>query len=217
MRHFAGIDLGCEAVPDATTHLKFRRLLEKHNLNLQLLVEVGRVLQGSGMTLKTGTIVDATIIIAAPSSTKNADKKRDPAMRQTRKGQQWCFGMKLHIGADSQSGLAHSAVLTPTNVHDKHPLPALLYGQEQRVYGDRAYASQKDLVHSKAPNAKDFTNCRTVKPGEVEIVPGTMTTFRLMFSSFQMKGRNREIISFNNILFLAQAKLNYWLSGCLSK
>ena len=164
LRHFAGVDLGCEAVPDATTLLKFRRLLEKHNLNEQLFAEVGRILQVSGMTLKTGTIVDATII-AAPSSTKNTDKKRDSEMHQTRKGQQWYFGMKLHIGVDSQSGLAHSAVVTPANVHDKHPLPDLLHGQEQRVYGDSAYASQKDLIHSKAPQAKDFTNCRTRKPG----------------------------------------------------
>jgi IS5 family transposase len=164
LRHFAGIDLGCEAVPDATTLLKFRRLLEKHNLNEQLFAEVGRVLQGSGMTLKTGTIVDATII-AAPSSTKNVEKKRDPEMHQTRKGQQWYFGMKLHIGVDSQSGLAHSAVVTPANVHDKHPLPDLLHGHEQRVYGDSAYASQKGLIHSKAPKARDFTNCRTRKAG----------------------------------------------------
>lgn len=164
LRHFAGIDLGREAVPDATTLLKFRRLLEKHNLNEQLFAEVGRILQDSGMTLKTGTIVDATII-AAPSSTKNAEKKRDPEMHQTRKGQQWYFGMKLHIGVDSQSGLAHSAVVTPANVHDKHPLPDLLHGQEQRVYGDSAYASQKDLIRSKAPKARDFTNCRTRKPG----------------------------------------------------
>ena len=87
MRQFAGIDLGCEAVPDATTLLKLHRLLEKHNLNEQLFAEVGRLLQGNGMTLKTGTIVDAALI-AAPSSTKNVEKKRDPEMHQTRKGQQ---------------------------------------------------------------------------------------------------------------------------------
>jgi transposase, IS5 family len=81
------------------------------------------------------------------------------------------FGMKLHIGVDSQSGLAHSAIVTPANVHDKHLLPDLLHGQEQRVYGDSAYASQKDLIHSKAPQACDFTNCRTRKPsGEVDEV-----------------------------------------------
>lgn len=167
LRRFAGIDLGCEAVPDATTLLKFRRLLEQHQLAERLFAEVGRVLQGSGMTLKTGTIVDATII-AAPSSTKNADKQRDPEMHQTRKGQQWYFGMKLHIGVDSQSGLAHSAVVTPANVHDKHPLPQLLHGREQRVYGDSAYASQKELIHSKAPQAKDFTNERIRRAGQLD-------------------------------------------------
>ena len=79
--------------------------------------------------------------IAAPSSTKNADKQRDPEMHQTRKGRQWYFGITLHIGVDSQSGLAHSAVVTPANIHDKHPLPHLLHGQERRVYGGSAYTS----------------------------------------------------------------------------
>lgn len=159
LRRFAGIDLGREAVPDATTLLKFRHLLEERQLGERLFAEAGRVLQDSGMTLKTGTIVDATII-AAPSSTKNADKERDPEMHQTRKGRQWYFGMKLHIGVDSQSGLAHSAVVTAANVHDKHPLPQLLHGRERRVYGDSAYASQKELMQGKAPQAKDFTNER---------------------------------------------------------
>ena len=118
----------------------------------------------------TGTIVDATII-GAPSSTKNADKARDPEMHQTRKGQQWYFGMKLHIGVDSQTGLAHSAVVTAANVHDKHPIPDLLHGNEQRMYGDSAYASQKELIHSKAPKAKDFTNERVRnRSGEVDEV-----------------------------------------------
>ncbi len=147
--------------------LKFRRLLEQHKLAERLFAEVGRVLQGSSMTLKTGTIVDATII-AAPSSTKNADRQRDPEMHQTRKGQQWYFGMKLHIGLDSQSGLAHSAVVTPANIHDKHPLPDLLHGQERRVYGDSAYTSQKGLIRGKAPKAKDFTNERVRKAGQVD-------------------------------------------------
>lgn len=159
LRSFVGIDLGREPVPDATTLLKFRHLLEQHQLGERLFAEVGRVLQLSGITLKTGTIVDATLI-AAPSSTKNAKKERDPEMHQTRKGKQWHFGMKLHIGVDSQSGLTHSAVVTAANVHDKHPLPHLLHGQEQRVYGDSAYMSQQDLIRSKAPQAKDFTNER---------------------------------------------------------
>jgi IS5 family transposase len=159
LRRFAGIDLGREPVPDATSLLRFRHLLEQHQLGEELFAAAGRVLQESGMTLKTGTIVDATLI-AAPSSTKNAKKERDPEMHQTRKGKQWYFGMKLHIGVDSQSGLAHSATVTAANVHDKHALPYLLHGQEQRVYGDNAYASQKALIRSKAPQAKDFTNER---------------------------------------------------------
>lgn len=164
LRRFVGIDLGCEPVPDATTLLKFRHLLEEHKLAEQLFAEVGRVLQAAGMTVRTGTIVDATII-NAPSSTKNREKQRDPEMHQTKKGQQWYFGMKLHIGVDSQSGLAPSAVVTPANVHDKHPLPQLLHGREKRYYGDSAYASQKKLAHSKAPQARDFTNKRTKKRG----------------------------------------------------
>ena len=123
LRRFVGIDLGREPVPDATTMLKFRRLLTDHKLGEQLFAKVGEALQQGGLKVKTGTIVDATII-GAPSSTKNADNARDPEMHQTRKGQQWYFGMKLHIGVDSQSGLAHSAVVTAANVHDKHPLPS---------------------------------------------------------------------------------------------
>ena len=159
LRRFVGIDLGQEPVPDSTSMVRFRRLLNEHKLGEQLFAKVGEVLQANGFKLKTGTIVDATII-GAPSSTKNADQKRDPEMRQSRKGNQWHFGMKLHIGVDSQSGLAHHAVVTSANVHDKHPLPDLLHGAERRVYGDNQYASQKALIASKAPHAKDFTNAR---------------------------------------------------------
>lgn len=167
LRRFAGIDLGREPVPDATTMLKFRRLLGENKLGEALFAKVGEVLQQGGFKVKTGTIVDATII-GAPSSTKNVDKARDPEMHQTRKGQQWYFGMKLHIGVDSQSGLAHSAVVTAANVHDKHPLPELLHGAERRVYGDSAYASQKELIAGKAPKARDFTNQR-VRNGRGEV------------------------------------------------
>ena len=167
LRSFVGIDLGREPVPDATTMLKFRRLLNDNQLGEALFSKVGQELQARGFKVNTGTIVDATII-GAPSSTKNADKARDPEMHQTRKGQQWYFGMKLHIGVDSQTGLTHSAVVTAANVHDKHPLPDLLHGNEQRVYGDSAYASQKDLIASKAPRAKDFTNQRTRRNGIVD-------------------------------------------------
>jgi IS5 family transposase len=167
LRRFVGIDLGRERVPDGTTLLRFRRLLESHKLGEQLFATVGQVLQARGLKVGAGTIVDATII-GAPSSTKNADKARDPEMHQTRKGQQWYFGMKMHIGVDSRTGLVHSAVVTAANVHDKHPLPDLLHGNEQRVYGDSAYASQKDLIESKAPQAKDFTNQRVRRGGAVD-------------------------------------------------
>lgn len=162
LRSFVGIDLGRERVPDGTTLLKFRRLLEKHKLGEALFAKVGGVLQSRGLKVGSGTIVDATII-AAPTSTKNAEGKRDAEMHQTRKGKMWHFGMKLHIGVDSHTGLAHSAVVTAANVHDKHPLPGLLHGEELHVYGDSAYASQQELIAGKAPAAQDLTNQRVRK------------------------------------------------------
>jgi IS5 family transposase len=165
LRRVVGIDLGRERVPDATTLLKFRRLLEKHKLGEALFTKVGEVLQASGLKVGTGTIVDVTIT-GAPSSTKNTEKKRYPEMHQTRKDQQWFCVMKQQIGVGSVTGLAHSAVVTAANVHDKHPLPQLLYGHEDRVYGDCAYASQAKLIQSKSPDEKDFTN-KTVRKGSV--------------------------------------------------
>ncbi|MBB5736622.1 IS5 family transposase [Xanthomonas arboricola] len=169
LRRFVGIDLGRERVPDATTLLKFRRLLETHDLGAELFLQVNQELEKQGLKLGTGTIVDATLI-GAPSSTKNVKKERDPEMHQTRKGQQWYFGMKLHIGVDSRTGLAHSAAVTAANVHDKHLLEDLLHGDERRVYGDSAYASQKTLIQAHAPKAKDFTNQRTRRGGQVDEV-----------------------------------------------
>jgi IS5 family transposase len=166
LRRFVGIDLGREPVPDSTTITKFRKLLNDNKLGEALFAKVGKELQARGFKVNTGTIMDATII-GAPSSTKNANKARDPEMHSTKKGQQWHFGMKLHIGVDSQTGLVHSAVVTAANIHDKHALPELLHGNEQRVYGDSTYASQKELIASKAPKAKDFTNQRTRRAGGV--------------------------------------------------
>ncbi len=160
LRRFVGIDLGREPVPDATTLLRFRRLLETNKLGEALFSRVNAELKLRGYKVQTGTIVDATII-GAPSSTKNREKARDPEMHQTRKGQQWYFGMKLHIGVDSQTGLVHSARVTAANEHDKHSIPELLHGEERRMYGDSAYHHQKDLIATKAPLAKDFTNERT--------------------------------------------------------
>lgn len=157
MREFVGIDLGREAAPDETTVCKFRHLLEANELGKRLFEEVGRHLQNKGMKVSTGTIVDATII-NAPSSTKNRSRARDPEMHQTRKGNQWYFGMKAHIGVDSKTKLIHSIVATAANEHDKHALPQLLHGNERRVYGDSAYSSQKALIAQAAPKARDFTN-----------------------------------------------------------
>lgn len=157
MRSFVGIDLGREPVPDETTVMRFRHLLEQHQLGEQIFAVVCEVLQRKGLRLSKGTIVDATII-AAPSSTKNADGARDPEMHQAKKGEQWYFGMKVHVGADSQSKVIHSVVVTSANVADCKVLGELLHGNEGRIYGDQAYKSQGAVIRSVAPKAKDFTN-----------------------------------------------------------
>lgn len=159
MRDFVGIDLGREPAPDETTVCKFRHLLEKHDLGRRLFQEVHQHLETQGLKVSTGTIVDASII-NAPSSTKNAEQKRDPDMHQTRKGNQWYFGMKAHIGVDSKTKLIHSVVATAANVADSTILPDLLHGEETRVWGDQAYRGQQDVIRDCAPKAKDFTNRR---------------------------------------------------------
>ena len=169
LRAFVGIDLGREPVPDATTILKFRHLLEKHQLGEAIFAEVGSILQSRGLRLSAGTIVDATII-SAPSSTKNVEQQRDPEMRQTKKGNQWYFGMKVHIGADCKTGLVHRVVVTGANVHDKHPLPDLLHGAEKRVYGDRGYQGCTAIIKAAAPEARDFTNRRVRFAGRIDEV-----------------------------------------------
>ena len=157
MRTFVGIDLGREPVPDETTILNFRHLMERYNLGEELFRLVNVYLEETGMKVARGTIVDATII-NAPSSTKNKDKQRDPEMYQTRKGNQWYFGMKAHIGIDSKTTMIHSVVATAANIHDSRVLEDLLHGEETRVWGDSAYAGQQQVLHEQAPNAKDFTN-----------------------------------------------------------
>ena len=161
-REFCEFDLGRERIPDATTLLNFRHLLEQHDLGAALFAKVGELLLSNGMKLSGGTIVDATII-AAPSSTKNADNARDPEMHQTKKGNQWHFGMKVHIGVDSKTGLTHSASITSANVHDSQELPNLLHGDETRLYGDSAYIGQKEVLKQIAPKARDFTNRRATR------------------------------------------------------
>ena len=156
MRLFAGIDLGNEPVPDETTICHFRHLMERNNLGDELFRLVNVYLAENGMKVNRGTIVDATII-NAPSSTKNKAKKRDPEMHQTRKGNQWYFGMKAHIGIDSKTKLIHSVAVTPAHVHDSQVMEDLLHGDETRVWGDSAYAGQQEKLNAHAPQAKDFT------------------------------------------------------------
>jgi IS5 family transposase len=157
MRRFVGIDLGREPVPDETTICKFRHLLEAHNLGAELFRLINAYLAENGLNVRTGTIVDATLI-DAPSSTKNQDGQRDPEMHQTKKGNQWYFGMKAHVGVDSQNKLIHSLAATSANVHDSRMLPELLHGNETRVWGDSAYAGQTDVIRKAAPYAQDFTH-----------------------------------------------------------
>jgi IS5 family transposase len=159
MRSFVGIDLGREPVPDETTACKFRHLLEKHEIGRQLFEQVHVHLEKHGIKVAKGTIVDATII-SAPSSTKNAAKERDPDMHQTKKGNQWYFGMKAHIGVDSKTKVIHAVVATAANVADSTILPDLLHGEETRVWGDQAYKGKTEVIREHAPNASDFTNRR---------------------------------------------------------
>jgi IS5 family transposase len=151
MRRFAGIELNETAIPDETTLLKFRRRLERHGLAAQMLAAVNAHLADRGLLLREGTIVDATIIHAAPS-TKNRARARDPEMHQTRKGNQWYFGMKAHIGVDRDSGLVHTVVGTAANVADVTQTAALLHGQEQVVHGDAGYTG--------ADKREELADCR---------------------------------------------------------
>jgi IS5 family transposase len=159
MRRFVGIDLGEEPAPDETTVCKFRHLLERHGLGRKMLTTVNSYLERHGLKVGTGTIVDATLL-HAPSSTKNKAGKRDPEMHQVRKGKQWYFGMKAHVGVDAETRLIHSVEATAANVSDSKVLPELLHGEETEVYGDQAYQGQTAVIHEHAPKAADKTNRR---------------------------------------------------------
>ena len=146
VRRFAGLKLS-GPLPDETTILNFRHLLDKHELGEGLFEEINRHLESQGLRLQEGTIVDASII-AAPSSTKNRGKERDPEMHQTKKGNEWHFGMKVHIGVDPQTGVVHSVSTTPANVHDVIETPRLLHGGETQVWCDAGYQG----VHKRPEN-----------------------------------------------------------------
>ncbi|BAL95903.1 IS5 family transposase [Rubrivivax gelatinosus] len=158
-REFARLDGATQRLPDETTILRFRHLLERHDLAADMLRLVADLLQHKGLMLRTGTVVDATLI-AAPSSTKNAEGERDPEMKQTRKGNNWYFGMKAHIGVDAASGLVHTVVATPANVNDLNVAGQLLHGEERNAFGDAGYQG----VH-KRPEARGPTWHVALRPG----------------------------------------------------
>ena len=171
IRGFIGIDLNRETAPDATTLLKFRRLLEENNLTERIFTAINTVLAAKGLLLKEGTVVDATII-EAPSSTKNKDGTRDPEMHQTKKGNQWHFGMKAHIGVDADSGLTHTLVTTAANVSDITQAHALLHGDETTAFGDAGYQG----VERRQENEKSAVTWHVaLRPGKRRTLPDTKT------------------------------------------
>jgi IS5 family transposase len=169
IRRFVGIDLAREDAPDATTLLKFRRLLEEKNLTAAIFETINAHLAERGLLMRQGTIVDATII-AAPSSTKNSTGERDPEMHQTKKGNQWHFGMKAHIGADADSGLVHTVVGTAANVNDVTQAHLLLHGEETDVFGDAGYQG----VDKREENRdKQVSWHIAMRPGKRRALPDT--------------------------------------------
>jgi transposase, IS5 family len=169
IRAFVGIDLSRESAPDATTLLKFRRLLEENKLTERIFAAINTLLAVKGLMLKEGTVVDATII-AAPSSTKNQEGKRDPEMHQTKKGNQWHFGMKAHIGVDAESGITHTLVTTPANTNDVTQAHALLHGEEKIAFGDAGYQG----VERREENQGSEVEWKVaLRPGKRKALPKT--------------------------------------------
>lgn len=183
-RRFAGLE-GAARMPDETTILRFRHLLEKHELAPQVLGTINAGLAQQGLMLKTGTVVDATII-AAPSSTKNKTGERDPEMHQTKKGKQWHFGMKAHIGVDAESGLVHTVIGTAANVNDVTQAGALLHGQETAAFGDAGYRGV-----DKRPEAQGPTWFVALQPGKRKALDTTKQWARLLEKAEQIKASVR--------------------------
>jgi IS5 family transposase len=169
IRGFVGIDLNRESAPDATTLLKFRHLLEQHKLTEQIFAAINALLAVKGLILKEGTVVDATII-AAPSSTKNQSGERDPEMHQTKKGNQWHFGMKAHIGVDADTGITHTLVTTPANTNDVTQAHALLHGEERIAFGDAGYQGVEKREENQGTQVQWEV---ALRPGKRKALPDT--------------------------------------------
>ena len=183
-RRFARLD-GAPRVPDETTILRFRHLLEKHELAPQVMAIINHGLARQGLMLKTGTVVDATII-AAPSSTKNQEGERDPEMHQTKKGNQWHFGMKAHIGVDAESGLVHTVIGTAANVNDVTQAGALLHGEETAAFGDAGYRGVGKRQEAQGP-----TWFVAMQPGKRKALDPSRKSARLLEKAEQLKASVR--------------------------
>jgi IS5 family transposase len=185
---FAHLDAGMARMPrmpDETTILRFRHLLEEHNLSIQLLATINATLIAKGLMLKTGTVVDATLI-AAPSSTKNSTGERDPEMHQTKKGNQWHFGMKAHIGVDADSGLVHNVIDTAANVNDVTQGHRLLHGEEVVVFADAGYQGSV-----KRPDATGVDWHVAMRPGKRRALNKNSPWGRLQDKAEQLKASVR--------------------------
>lgn len=217
LRRFAGIDLGRAPVPDETTILNFRHLLEAHDLCGEMLDAVNRYLEGRGIRITTGTIVDATIL-HAPTSTKNANKERDPEMHQVKKGNQWYFGMKAHIGVDSKEGIVHSVCSTAASVSDVHMLPDLLHGKEKKVWGDGGYQGQTEQIHEAAPQAQDMTSRRAkYKDGVDELTRAKNRTKARVRAKVEWPFRIlKRVFGFTKVRYRGLKKNHEWLCAAFA-
>ena len=217
LQRFVGVDLGAAPAPDETTICRFRHLLEQHDLCGMMLDAVNLHLEAKGIKIATGTIVDATII-HAPSSTKNAAGKRDPEMHQTKKGNQWYFGLKAHIGVDAKEGTVHSVVTTAANVADSRVLPELLHGEERKVWGDSGYQGQTDAIKEAAPKAQDMTCKRTKYKDRVDQLQRAKNRSK---SSVRAKVEHpfrilKRIFGFDKVRYRGLAKNHHRLCACFA-
>lgn len=217
LQRFVGVDLGAAPAPDETTICRFRHLLEEHDLCGMMLDAVNVHLEAKGIRIATGTIVDATII-HAPSSTKNASGERDPEMHQTRKGNQWYFGLKAHIGVDAKEGTVHSVVTTAANVADSRVLPELLHGEERKVWGDGGYQGQTEAIRETAPKAQDMTCRRTrYKTGVDELQRAKNRSKSSVRAKVEHPFRIlKRIFGFDKVRYRGLAKNHHRLCACFA-
>jgi IS5 family transposase len=217
LQRFVGVDLGAAPAPDVTTICRFRHLLEKHDLCGEMLEAVNLHLEARGIRIATGTIVDATII-HAPSSTKNASGERDPEMHQTKKGNQWYFGLKAHIGVDAKQGTVHTVVTTAANVADSRVLPELLHGEERKVWGDGGYQGQTEAIREAAPKAQGMTSKRTRYKDGVDKLQRAKNRSK---SSVRAKVEHpfrilKRIFGFDKVRYRGLAKNHHRLCACFA-